>query len=293
VTPAASRVREVTTPEGIALRVTIAPLPERAAAAAYDLFLVTLCVVAAAIAVMVFSTFLSMSDVGLVVVLLGVFLARNFYFTWFELRRNGSTPGKRHFGVRVIDAAGGPLRAEAVITRNFLRELEMFLPISLIAAPEQLWPGSSGAVRLLAGAWALVFAFLPLFNRDRRRAGDLAAGTLVVAVPEHALQSDLAAPERGRGQRERIEFTREQLDVYGVFELQVLEDLLRRTTHARREELEVVCAKIKKKIGWPRERWDVDPRLFLRDFYAAQRAVLEQKMLLGRRKADQRDDAAG
>jgi len=283
------RFRELRTPEGIALLVQLAPLPERVAAGACDLFIVVCFVVIVAFALSFAFAALTRSDVALAIGTLLAFVARNFYFTWFELRRNGSTPGKRRFGLRVIDAAGGPLRAEAVLTRNFMRELELFLPIAILVAPEQLWPGASGAVRLACGAWTLVFAFMPLFNAYRQRAGDMAAGTLVVVTPQHVLLQDLAAPLRPQAGVARIEFTREQLGVYGVFELQVLEDLLRRASHAEPAELEIVCAKIKKKIGWPRERWDQDPRQFLRDFYAAQRAVLEQKMLLGKRKEDQHD----
>ena len=48
--------------------------------------------------------------------------------------------------------------------------------------------------------------------------------------------------------------------------------------------LEDVCEKIKTKIGWPRERWNVPVRPFLDAFYRAQRGLLEQKMLFGQRR---------
>jgi hypothetical protein len=47
-----------------------------------------------------------------------------------------------------------------------------------------------------------------------------------------------------------------------------------------------VAEKIKVKIGWDRERWRVDNDRFLREFYAALRARLEHRMLLGERKED-------
>lgn len=283
------RIRELTTPEGIVLDVRVAPLPERFSALAFDLFLMILSIAVLALLLALATAAFRAGDVAASFVILAFFFLRNFYFAWFELRRNGSTPGKRRFGLRVVDVNGGPLRAEAVLARNFLRELELFLPLMMVLAPEHLWPGASGVVRLAAVAWTLVFAFLPFFDVYRRRAGDFAAGTLVIVAPSSALLADLAAPTKSAGAVERLAFTREELEHYGVYELQVLEDLLRRSERMRSKELEIVCAKIKKKIGRAVDGPDPDPRRFLRDFYAAQRAVLERKMLLGRRKEDQHD----
>ena len=78
-----------------------------------------------------------------------------------------------------------------------------------------------------------------------------------------------------------ITFTDAQLDVYGVYELQVLEDVLRR---ADASAMETVAQRIRHKIRW--ERRDEPPEPFLRAFYAALRARLEQRLLLGKRKAD-------
>ena len=147
---------------------------------------------------------------------------------------------------------------------------------------------------------------MPLFNQDRLRCGDMVAGTMVVKAPAAVLLSDLTA--RGCGSPaerpaaaglgrpgpalapapppEEFPFTRQQLDIYGIHELQVLEDLLRRDDQGILDGriLEEVCDKIKTKIGWPRERWNVPPRRFLDAFYRAQRALLEQKMLFGQRQ---------
>jgi len=120
----------------------------------------------------------------------------------------------------------------------------------------------------------------------------------VVKAPKAVLLDDLAArPAPARGARsktaepasepeEEFPFTREQLDIYGIHELQVLEDLLRRDDQGVLDGriLEEVCDKIKTKIGWPQDRWNVQPRRFLDAFYRAQRARLEQKMLFGQRQ---------
>ena len=53
---------------------------------------------------------------GAVLFFLGLFLLRAFYFTWFEIRWNGATPGKKRVHVRVVDAHGGPLTTEALVS---------------------------------------------------------------------------------------------------------------------------------------------------------------------------------
>ena len=40
---------------------------------------------------------------------------------------------------------------------------------------------------MVAGAWTLVFLFLPLFNQEKLRVGDLIAGTRVVMQPKVVL----------------------------------------------------------------------------------------------------------
>ena len=66
------------------------------------------------------------------------FLLRSFYFTFFELRWKGATPGKRSLGLRVIDAHGGALSSDAVLVRNLTREVEVFLPLAALFQAEQL-----------------------------------------------------------------------------------------------------------------------------------------------------------
>jgi hypothetical protein len=161
-----------------------------------------------------------------------------------------------------------------------MRELEVWIPIRLAAASGDLWPGAPGWTRLVFSLWALVFLLLPLFNRNRLRAGDIVAGTMVVLAPRSMLLPDLGASAAAEPAHE---FTEEQLSVYGIYELQVLEDLLRRTDAGRREAFEAVAAQIKKKIGF---QGDVKTERFLREFYAAQRERLERKILLGKRKKD-------
>src|SRR5262249_2186802 len=152
-----------------------------------------------------------------------MFMLRAFYFTGFELAWNGQTPGKRVCRLRVVNRHGGPLLPAAVIGRNLMREVELFLPLSVALAGESLGEGPWTYAAPLV--WVCVLAALPLFNRDRLRAGDMVAGTWVVVEPKPVLLPDLAATPASRGGAAPAEyqFTMQQLVVYGVKELQVLE----------------------------------------------------------------------
>jgi uncharacterized RDD family membrane protein YckC len=276
-------LREVTTPEGVPLPFEVASGGDRAAGFFLDVL------IQAAFLFIVFSIADFAVEGGeggwmMALLLLVFFFVRNFYFAWFELRWQGATPGKRVARTRVMDADGGPLRADAVLVRNLMRELEVWLPVSVVLWPHFIWPDAPGWARLVSGLWALVFAFLPLFNRHRLRVGDIVAGTIVVRAPRAFLLADLGGSEvRRSGATYR--FTERQLDVYGIYELQVLEDLLRRRDASHKERaLQAVCERIRKKIVWT--GGDVQTERFLKEFYAALRARLEQKMLLGKRKAD-------
>jgi uncharacterized RDD family membrane protein YckC len=276
-------VREVTTPEGVPLPFEIASGGDRAA----GFFLDSLIQFAVVFAALMLASFAAQGEEDgwmIALLLLVFFFLRNFYFAWFELRWQGATPGKRVTRTRVMDADGGPLRADAVLVRNLMRELEVWLPLSVVLAPSYIWPDAPGWARLVSGLWAMVFAFLPLFNRHRMRVGDMVAGTIVVRAPRAVLLADLGGKEVRRSAA-TYHFTDRQLDVYGIYELQVLEDLLRRRQALHKDRaLRAVCGRIQRKIKWKGAQ--VQTERFLREFYAALRARLEQKMLLGKRKAD-------
>ena len=275
----APAVRGITTPEGVPLHFEVAGVFERYSAFAFDGFLVLLATAFLAIPVLVLDR-----DGGwpTAVLLLAAFLLRHGYFVWFEVRRQGSTPGKRRAGIRVVDRGGGTLTAEAVFARNLTREVEVFIPLALLVEPRALLSEAPVGAALLGSAWVLVLAVLPCFNRDRLRIGDLIAGTMVVRAPAAVLLRDLSAV-RGAAPRERFTFTPAQLGVYGIYELQVLEEVLR-SPQADQRGIESVCDRIKRKIGWSKAAWKVPPREFLQDFYDAQRANLESRLLMGERK---------
>ncbi len=279
------RLRVVETPEGVPLRFTLARGADRAAA-----FLIDMLAIIGSTIVLGLLTIWAIGNPAdgffLAFFLLVSFLLQVFYFPIFELRWRGQTPGKRAIGLRVVDAQGGPLTAQAIFARNLTRIAEIQLPMQVLLSPETMFPESPKWAGLLAGVWLFVLLCLPLFNRERLRAGDLVGGTRVVVAPKAVLLEDLGQLRRGGA---RYEFTMEQLQHYGSFELQVLEDLLRREHELDDDAFETVCDKIKTRIGWPKERWRTEPRVFLHDFYKAQRARLEHDLLFGRRIADKQD----
>jgi len=280
------RRREIVTPEGAPLTVELADFSERAIALIIDLLI---WLTASFVLVLMLGVLTTKGLSGVVftgVLMLTMFLVRVCYFIHFELSARGATPGKRLIGIRVTDRRGGPLQASAVIARNLTRELEMFLPVSMLISAAGGGTGVRWGYVLVLG-WIVCFFFLMFFNRDRMRAGDLIAGTIVIALPRQRLLGDLVATSA------RFAFTDRQLMVYGKHELQVLEDVLR-----RREDIETrallndVCDRICRKIGWSEPLAPDDTPLFLRDFYTAQRAFLEREQLFGRPRADKFEAAA-
>ncbi len=288
-------LHEIRTPEGVTLPFEIGSAGDRLAAFVVD---ITLVIAFSTLISLLAYTYASPSDASRIagaVALIVAFVLRNFYFTFAELRGNGTTIGKRRFGLRVVSRDGGPLTPSAVFARNLTREIETFIPLVAILQPGALLPGLPAWGALLGVVWVLIFALLPLFNRDRLRIGDILAGTIVVRMPRTQLLQDVAemadirAP-RGVAPSEEYVFTAAQLDLYGVHELQVLERILRRdATQADHQLLEAVAENIKRKIDWPRGQWDVNTWSFLVGFYKAQRARLEQGLLFGQRRDRKRD----
>jgi uncharacterized RDD family membrane protein YckC len=277
-------VKEIVTPEGVPLELTLASVGDRIWAFFIDLLVIAAGTLALLLGGMVL--LFASPNLYLAIVLLGLFIMRSFYFAILEVRWRGCTIGKRVAGIRVVDRHGGPLTAEAVLARNLTREVEFWIPLLVLSFPKQLLPDLPGWVTPFAIAWLFILLLFPLFNRERLRLGDLIAGTMVVLTPREMLLQDLAVrrPKKKGARREPYRFTPEQLDIYGIFELQVLEGVLRGDGRHDPRPVEVVAEKIKAKIDWPKEEWNVDARAFLQDFYAAQRERLERRMLLGERK---------
>ena len=292
--------RYIVTPEGVALPVDLAGRSERAAAFFIDMLII----VGSLVALIVIGVLAGLTGAGRhgflltkwiwVGLFLLWFLVRSFYFAFFELRWQGSTPGKRAVRLRVIDRAGGALRADAVIARNLMREVEIFLPVTVIMVG--LATDMNGWIELAMLGWILIFTFMPLFNRDRLRVGDLIGGTWVILAPKAALLPDLAASgataTTAASMPSPYRFSREQLDAYGIYELQTLEEVLRQQGPNADGVRNEVAQRIQRKIQWTAPAGTpVAAVEFLQAFYAALRARLEAQVLYGKRRKDKHDRA--
>ena len=291
------RRRILITPEGIALPVTLASRGTR-----FGALLIDLTIIVVAMIVSAFGLYYAASKImqmngqsleksdptmpgavqfALIVYIALLFLLRHAYFLYFELGPRGATPGKRMTGVRVAARDGGRLTTEMVLARNLLRDVEITLPIvalfSLIGG---------GLAEWAALGWLAVFALFPLFNRDRLRAGDLVAGSWVVEAPRLKLADALstgqtAASGTSQATGASYKFGEEELAIYGEFELQTLERVLREN---RPEAMAAVHEAICRKLGW--NPGAGDERAFLEAYYTQLRARLESGMRMGQRKAD-------
>lgn len=155
----------ISTPENVDLHLELAGLGNRILAALIDtaisytiiLFVGIFCAVVA----LVINAMGMASDVRTVVLscilCVGIFISfvlMFFYYVYFEVKWQGQTPGKRVAQIRVIDQSGQPVSFGAVFIRNLVRVIDEGI----------------GCVGLLS----------MLIDKNERRLGDLAAGTLVI-----------------------------------------------------------------------------------------------------------------
>jgi uncharacterized RDD family membrane protein YckC len=271
--------RTFITPEGVDLRLELGSAGSRAGAFMIDMIFMVI-----ALAAMTFALIYLFSSTGkaggegaaeviAVLWLIGFFILRNGWFALFEMGSRGATPGKRILGLRVVARDGARLTGAAVIARNAMREIEVFLPLSFIGAQAAEGLGDT-FLTVFALLWSGIFLFFPLFNRDRLRVGDLVAGTWVVQTEKGALSADLV----GSAYQPRRIFPPAALQLYGVYELQTLEDVLR---HENPEAITTVARTIRSKANLPD---DGDDYGFLSDYYAALCAHLEAGLMVGRRR---------
>lgn len=154
-----------------------------------------------------------------------------------------------------------------------MREIEVFLPLSFLA--QQSAVGTADTfLTLFSLLWSGIFLFFPLFNRDRLRVGDLVAGTWVIQRNKATLNDDLAFAV----QATRRTFPEAALQHYGIYELQILEQVLRQEQPAA---IASVAKTIRDKFHLPDDRDDYG---FLFDYYGALCNRLEGQMMLGRRR---------
>jgi uncharacterized RDD family membrane protein YckC len=264
--------RTFITPEGVDLRLELGSAGSRAGAFVLDFIAMIVILVVVTFAVS-FTAVPGTQQFLLMLWLLGFFILRNGWFSLFEMGSRGATPGKRLMGLRVVARDGARLTGAAVIARNAMREIEVFLPLSFLGMQTAQGTADTFLV-LFALTWSGLFLFFPLFNKDRLRVGDLVAGTWVVQTTKAKLSTDLV----GGAQRPRRTFPEAALKLYGIYELQTLEQVLR---NDQAEAIATVARTIRHKADLPD---DGDDWGFLSDYYAALCARLESGLMVGRRR---------
>jgi uncharacterized RDD family membrane protein YckC len=279
----------ILSPEGVPLKLRIAGIGVRMSAQITDVLITG----AAAACALILTYLLDLTEPSTLFAIgsLMFFLVRVPYYVLTELIWNGQTLGKRLMKIKVVSSDGLSLSIHAVVLRNLMKEAEIFLPATLVLALDAAAPVNS----VIAFGWVVMAFLIPLFNPKRQRLGDLMAGTHVIHLPEPVLLKDLASEELVTGrQGDGMTFLAHQLDHYGAFELQTLEGLLRvdeadlsyLAVANHRKTLAEIIEKIRRKIRYADPVPPADHMVFLRSFYAAQRAHLEQRQLFGDRRAD-------
>ena len=273
------------TPEGLAIDVEIAPATARLFALVIDLTMIAMMLVALAIGLTQLFDFADL-DYILIGYLLAFFALRYFWFIGFESSPRAATPGKRALGLRVVARDGGTLDFGAVVARNLIRDLEWSLPLLILFEPAMSDVGGVDSVRWLAAlAMSALLSAALLFNRDRMRIGDIVAGTWVVVDQRRRLARNLIDEQSARDAMS-FAFSPAELATYGVYELQVLEQVLRR---GQRNEQRETADAIRHRLG--RELIG-DDRIFLEAYYHAARAHMERELLFGQSRRDKHDRIA-
>ena len=191
--------RAVEVPEGITLSLPVAGYVSRALAFLVDLIIRAVIMIGLS---WIFSIFDRLGD-GLL--LLSFFLIEWFYPVLFEVYWLGQTPGKKVMGILVVNDDGTPVGWSSSIIRNLLRFAD-FLPA--------LW------------VFGLVSMML---NRDFKRLGDLAAGTLVIH------QRDVISPQSNHDAEGLAPKTPLKLEEQSA--IIAYSDRIDRMTQARADEL--------------------------------------------------------
>ena len=125
------------------------------------------------------------------IALYSIFNVLGGYFILFEWLMNGQTPGKKALGIRVRMTEGTPASLQAIVIRNLFRFADCAFPFQYAAG-----------------------CMMMVFTSKTQRAGDLAAGTIVVKEEESQKARKFRwTNQAGRGMKIPIaELSREEFD---------------------------------------------------------------------------------
>lgn len=173
--PVSDEILDIETPENVAFGYQVAGIGSRFISTMIDMILIVLIEV-----VVMFAMILAMRTFGgdpstdqlsaWVIALFGLVAWLFFwgYYVFFEMLWNGQSPGKRWVGLRVIRADGTPVTMSESFIRNLVRIID-FLPATY----------GIGVITMF-------------IDKQSRRLGDLAGGTLVVLDRASVTLEDLS-----------------------------------------------------------------------------------------------------
>ncbi|HEU4327831.1 MAG TPA: RDD family protein [Roseiflexaceae bacterium] len=234
----------VDTPENVEFAYDIAGIGSRFLAAIIDTFILALTIIALLVALGLLLPRLGLDTDGAlanntIVVLLfgGLFLLLISYYILFEMIWNGQTPGKRAIGLRTVRNGGRPITFVSSAVRNLIR-LADFLPSFY--------------------GLGVVVMFI---DRQARRLGDLAAGTLVVKERRAVTLESLTAPSASLPQfpadQPLPQLTLPNMHLLNNQDYELVQEFLRRRGELGREARLRLGAQladgIKGRLGLPRE----------------------------------------
>ena len=216
-----SRTLRIITPENIPLELELAGLGIRFGALLLDLILLSTFFIflwMGGAVLIVFMKSVGQEDFATGLLIFTSFLCLFGYFILFEALWNGQTPGKRFFGLRVIQDTGFPVTFFSVANRNLIRIADFL-------------PGFFG-----------VGALSVFCNRQYKRLGDIVAGTVVIKERSAALlsQGPLGPPRHNQDYLTSTHLASNVIDPRTVLS-EVELDLMRRFA-LRRWEMESVDA---------------------------------------------------
>ncbi|MCL1918678.1 MAG: RDD family protein [Peptococcaceae bacterium] len=222
---------DITTPEHVKLHFKTAGLGSRSAALLFDSVILFGGALLLVFAVGIAARVLPGAVINWVVAggIIAYFLINWFYFAFFEYFGGGQTPGKRVVGLQTLGRSGESLTLLSSLIRNFLRLINMALPIFYVLD--------------------IVMLFL---HSRHQRVGDLAAGTIVV-YKEKGLEKTKTDKRLLRTMQDRL---------MGVMPLQMEELTKKKFTY---EDWQLIQAYAMKSADLsPRERWEYSHRIAAR-----------------------------
>lgn len=247
---------QVDTPEAISISYTVAGIGSRFAAVALDVMIEIVLLLVIVIGVQEIAPFSgALSTVAGVMAITLLFLLIWGYYLLFEAFWNGQTPGKSALRIRVIKTTGHPIGFAESAIRNLLRIVD--------------WLPSFYALGVIT----------MFVNRESRRLGDLAAGTVVVKVPRRVRPATILPqsvstppliPPRGAADPDEVLWNLRSLS---ASDLGLVERFLDRVASlpmdARARVGDQIAAGVASRIG---AREQADPAVFLRRVMELQRA---------------------